>query len=406
MASERTSPDDVVVVEGVRTPFSKFGGALRDVPSVVLGAHVIQRVLHRAGLPAELVDEVYYGVTLPAEVALEGSVSGRQAMLRAGIPARALSLTLDRGCCSSMTAVQFAARSLRDGQANWVIAAGAENMGRATFLAPPGLRFGHRSGALTFKDPLFELGTDIGERPVAVDAGEVAVEWGVTREMQDRFAACSHQRYFAALQAGFYADHAEPVSFPEFNADLCHDELPRPGTTVEALAQLKTVYGSPTVTAGNAPGLDTGATALLLGRRSAAEARGLEPLASIRGMASVGSEPREIAVAPGPAIEKLLKPLNWDVARVDAIEINEAFAAVPLVAARYLAENDAEREAAILQRTNVRGGAVAIGHPTGASGARLVLQLAKQLRVRGGGSGVAAICGALGMADAIALSVP
>ncbi len=395
---------DIVLVAGVRTPFSKFGGALREVPSVTLGGHVIRQLLEQVAPAKLLVDEIYYGVTLPAEVALDGPTSGRQALLRAGLPDSTVSLTIDRGCCSSLTAVLLAARSIRAGDARWVVAAGAENMGRATFLAPPGLRFGHRGGPIVFKDPLYRLGADISNRPVAVDAGEVALEWGVTREMQDEWAAASHQKYFAAKHRGFY-NHVAAVEFPEHKATLDHDELARTSTTPATLSLLKTAYDSPTITAGNAPGLDTGAVALLITTRAAALSIGAHPMATIVGLSSIACAPREIIVAPGPAILKATTPLGWKTEALDALEINEAFAAVPLVTARYLAQGSPSHEKVLLSKTNVNGGAVAIGHPTGASGARLLLQLAHELRNRGGGRGVATICGALGQADAVALVV-
>ena len=405
MAVLPNNADDIVLVAGLRTPFSKFGGALRAVPSVVLGAHVIRRVLDRGSLPAASVDAVFYGVTIPAEVALDGPTSGRQALLRAGLPDTTQSLTLDRGCCSSMTAVHLAFKSLRDREFDWVIAAGAENMGRAAFLSPPDLRFGHKRGPIQFKDPLFELGADLGTRPVAVDAGEVALEWDVSREQQDAWAAASHQKYFNAKARGFYDTHVEPVAFPQFKAELSVDELARQDATPQKLAALKTVYGSATITAGNAPGLDTGATALLFTRRSLAEKRGLQPLATIVSIASVAGPPRDIATIPAPAIQRAMKPLGWDAFSVDAIEVNEAFAAVPIITARYLAGKDFEKEQSLLRKTNSYGGAVAIGHPTGASGARLVLQLAHRLKERGGGTGIAAICGALGQGDAVGIVV-
>jgi acetyl-CoA C-acetyltransferase len=398
--------DDVVLVAGVRTPFSKFGGALRSVPSVSLGAHAIRRLLARTALPPGDVGAVFYGVTLPAEVALDGSSSGRQALLRAGLPDTTQSLTIDRACCSSMTAVHLGFKALRDREFDWVIAAGAENMGRAAFLSPPDVRFGHKVGPITLKDPLFQLGADIGERPVAVDVGESAVEWKVSREQQDDWAAGSHQKYFQAKDAGLFDSHVEPLSIPEYRADLSIDELARRDATPQALAKLKIVYGSTTVTAGNAPGLDTGAVALLLSRRSVAENQGLQPLATIASIGSVAGPPHDIATIPAPALLRALQPLGWTPLSVDAIEINEAFAAVPLIATRYLAEKDAAKEDALLRKTNCWGGAVAIGHPTGASGARLVLQLAHRLKQRGGGTGGAAICGVLGQADAVAIAVP
>ncbi len=397
--------DDVVLAAGLRTPFAKFGGALRGVPSVELGAEALRLLLRGSGLPAGSVDEVYYGVTLPSEVALDGPTSGRQALLRAGLPEATRSLTLDRGCCSSMTAVHLGFHSLRRGDAAWVIAAGAENMGRATFLAPAGLRFGHRHGSITLRDPLDRLGADIGGRPVAVDVGEVALAWDVSRELQDEWALGSHEKYFAAKAAGFYADHVVPVELPDWRAALDHDELPRADCSREKLAALPTVYGGPTITAGNAPGLDTGAAALLVTTRAQARERGIEPLATIVSVGSAAGRPGDIAVIPGPSIQNALRPLGWSLDQLDVIEVNEAFAAVPLVTARWLAERDAGRERALLAKMNRCGGAVAIGHPTGASGARLVLQLAMQLRARGGGAGVAAICGALGQGDAVVLVV-
>lgn len=398
-------PDDVVLAVGLRTPFAKFGGALRYVPSVELGAEALRRLVARSGLAAADIDEVFYGVTLPSEVALDGPTSGRQALLRAGLPEGTRSLTLDRGCCSSMTAVHLAVHSLRRGDSAFVIAAGAENMGRATFLAPAGLRFGHRHGSITLRDPLDRLGADIGGRPVTVDVGEVALAWDVSREMQDDWAESSHRRYFEAKAAGFYDDHVVPVDLPDWKAQLDHDEMPRADCSRAKLATLPTVYDSATITAGNAPGLDTGAAALLITTRAHAAERGLEPLATLVGLGSAAGPARDIAVIPGPSIVNALRAPGWTLADLDAIEVNEAFAAVPLVTARWLAGRDTAIERDLLAKMNVRGGAVAIGHPTGASGARVLLQLALHLRSRGGGRGVAAICGALGQGDAVAVIV-
>jgi len=331
-------PDDIVLAAGLRTPFSKFGGALRGVPSVALGAEALRLLLWDSGLPAGSVDEVFYGVTLPSEVALDGPTSGRQALLRAGLSDATRSLTIDRGCCSSMTAVHLGVHSLRRGDAAWVVAAGAENMGRATFLAPAGLRFGHRHGSITLRDPLERLGADIGGRPVTQDVGEVALAWDVAREQQDEWALGSHQKYFAAKSAGFYASHVVPVDLPQWQAALDHDELPRADCSREKLAALPMVYGGPTITAGNAPGLDTGAAALLVTTRAQARERGIEPLATIASVGSAAGRPGDIAVIPGPSIRNALRPLGWDLDRLDVIEVNEAFAAVPLVTARWLAE--------------------------------------------------------------------
>lgn len=397
------SDDDVLLIGGVRTPFSRFGGALRDVPSVDLAAFAMRAALRRTGVAPDEVDEVYSGVTIPAEEALEGSIPARVAMLRAGIPEDRLSLTIDRACCSSMTAVHLAARAIRGGDSAVVLAGGADNMGRAAFLMPPSIRWGVKRGGPRLKDPMAEPGADIGGKPVAVDAGEVAAEHGITREQSDRFALRSHRAWFRAKEAGYYDD--EVVPYESELGSLDTDDGPRADTSEEKLARLRTVFGGPIVTPGNAPGQDAGACFLVLTSGRFAREHGLEPLARVRGVGSVARAPREIPVAPAPAIERALAGAGWELDGIDRIEVNEAFACVPLTSARVLARGDAAREAAIVERMNVNGGAVAIGHPPGASGARILLTLARDLRLRGGGRGAAAICGGLGQGDAAAIEV-
>jgi acetyl-CoA C-acetyltransferase len=396
-----TTDTEPLLLAGIRTPFSRFGGALRSVSSVELAATTMRSALAASGIGADDVDEVYDGVTIPAEEALDGSIPARVAMLRAGIPDDRLSLTIDRACCSSLTAIQLAARAIRAGDARVVLAGGAENMGRAAFLVPPDIRWGIKRGAVTMKDPMATPGADIGGKPVAVDAGEVAVEHGVTREESDAWALRSHERYLAALDAGYFADEITP--YQDEDVKLEADEGPRRDTSLEKLARLRTVFGGPIVTPGNAPGLDTGSCFVVVVSRAFARERGLEPLARIRAAGSVARAPREIPVAPAPALQRALARLDWSVDSLDRIEINEAFACVPLVATRVLADGDAALEARLRDRTNVNGGAVAIGHPTGASGARLALTLARELRRIGGGRGGASICGGLGQADALVL---
>ncbi|MFB8388290.1 thiolase family protein [Microbacterium sp. NPDC055910] len=397
------SPDDVMLVAGARTPFSRFGGALRDVPSVDLATFAMVKAMEAAGISPSDVDEVYNGVTIPAEEALEGSIPARVAMLRAGIPEDRLSLTIDRACCSSMTAVQLGARAIQSGQSDVVLVGGADNMGRAAFLMNPAIRWGIRRGGPTLKDPMAEPGADIGGKPVAVDAGEVAAEHGITRGESDEFALRSHQTYFEAKARGFF--DGEIVPYVSDRGSLDQDEGPRPDTTIEKLASLKTIFGGPIVTAGNAPGQDSGGCYLVLARRSWVEERGLTALATLTGTGSAARAPREIPVAPADAIRLALKSAGWNLRDVDRFEINEAFAAVPLTSARVLAEGDAATEGWILGRLNVNGGAVAMGHPPGASGARILLTLARGLAEKGGGRGVASICGGLGQGDAVALEV-
>jgi acetyl-CoA C-acetyltransferase len=398
---EVTADREPLLLSGIRTPFSRFGGALRGVPSVELAAYAMRRALEHSGVAPADVDEVYDGVTIPAEEALDGSIPARVAMIRAGIPDDRLSLTIDRACCSSLTAIQLAARAIRSGDANVVLAGGSENMGRAAFLVPPDIRWGIKRGDVTLKDPMAAPGADIGGKPVAVDAGEVAVEYGITREQSDAWALRSHESYLRALDSGFFADEITPYQDGETKLEA--DEGPRRDTSLEKLARLRPIFGSPVVTPGNAPGLDTGACFVLVVSARFARERQLEPLARIRSAGSVARAPREIPVAPAPALQRALKPLGWAADQLDRIEINEAFACVPLVTTRVLADGDEAREERLRERTNVNGGAVAIGHPTGASGARLALTLARELRRRGGGRGGASICGGLGQADALVL---
>jgi len=399
---------DVVIAAAVRTPFDRFGGALRAVPSIDLGATVIRELIDRAGIALGVVDEVFYGTCMPAETAFELNIPARQAILRAGLPETTRSMTIDRACCSSLTAVGMAVDAILAGKADVCVAAGADNMSRNALLVDPKVRWGTKVGALRTADPLFE-GNYPGFAPVSVDAGEVAVEEGITREMQDRWALRSQERYAKALADGKFriGEELMRVTVPSSRGDtvLETDQQPRPDTTIEGLGRLPTVYGSPTVTAGNAPGLNAGAAALLLMSRDKADELGAEMLATIRSTAAVAGPPRDIARIPAAAIEKALERAGLDVGQVDLFEINEAFAAVPLVASKLLAKGDEATTAAIRERLNVNGGAVAIGHPVGATGARLVITLVYELRRRGGGIGAAGICGGLAQGEAAVVEV-
>lgn len=399
--------NDIVVVAGARTPFSRFGGPLRAVPSVDLCTTVVRALVDRDATLREAVDEVYLGVTIAAEYAIDGPIPARVAMLKAGLPDTVRSLTLDRACCSSMTAVQLAERSLRLQETRVVVAGGADNYGRASFLMPASVRWGHKRGPLVLKDPNFEPGGDIGN-PVAVDAGEVALEHGIDRAAQDGWAFRSQMAYAKAKANDLFVDEIVPVDYVDDRgkgAVLNEDFGPRPDTTLEGLAKLSPVFGSPTVTPGNAPGIDTGAAALLLTTRAFAESCGVEALATVVATHSIARSSREIAVAPATATMQLLDKVGWRLTDIDVLEINEAFAAVPLTSARVMAEGRQDVEKSILARLNVNGGAIALGHPPGASGARLLLTAIMELRRRGGGRATAAICGGLGQADAVALSV-
>ena len=403
-------PREVVVVGALRTPFSKFGGLLRDLHSTELGALVIREVLKRASLPGEAVDMLYYGMCIQSEAAIEYNVNARQALLKAGLPPETVSLTLDRACCSSLTCVQMGFRDIRYGEADVVLAVGAENMSNTPFVLH-NVRWATGLEQPKIRDHLFPIGYT-GYNSLAKDAGEVALEHGIGRDEQDAWAVRSQKRWAEANESGRFKDELMSVEIRQRKGEpvvFDTDESPRPDTTLERLARLKPVYGSPTVTAGNAPGLDAGASAVLLMSREKAREHGLRPLATVLTVASVAREPRTIASAPADAIRKALGQACLGLDDLSLLEINEAFAAMPLVSSKILADHhyggDAARLADLREKLNVNGGAVAIGHPVGASGARILMTLAYELRRRGGGYGACGICGGLAQADAAILRV-
>jgi acetyl-CoA C-acetyltransferase len=418
--------NDMVVVSAVRTPFSRFGGLLRDVPSIILGARVMAEAVNRVDLKGEDIDEVYYGTCQPSETCLENDVPDRQAVLEAGFPNTTLSITLDRACCASLTAVRFAMMSLRLGRTKTCLAVGSENMSRIAHTLP-GFRWqGNKMGNIEIYDNVYMLGykgwnavsrkraeIDLdfkGWNPVAVDTGEVAVELGITREEHDEFAYQSHMKYMAAFNAGKYKVGEELMSltFNKKRGDpivFDKDEGPRPDTTLGKLAKLPPIYGNPTVTAGNAPGLDAGASALVLMTREEAERRGLEILATVLSVEAAADEPRYMARVPGPAMKKALDAAEMTVDQMDLFEINEAFAVMPLLSTIFLADGDKNKLKTMRDKLNVNGGAIAIGHPVGASGARILMALIYELRRRGGGYGACSICGGLAQGEGAVIRV-
>lgn len=404
--------DDVVIVEAVRTPFGRFDGVLRTTLSLDLGVMVLKELLKRTRLDPKEVDEVYYGTCIPAEYAIYTNVPARQITLLAGFPDDSISLTIDRACCSSMTALRLGYQAIRAGNAEIVIASGAESMGNTPLIASAAkARWGSRLGPIELEDVLFELGySRKGFAPVATDSGEVAIEYGVTREMQDQWALRSHQRWFKAYEEGKFKVGQEimAIEVPQRKGDPINfdrDEQPRKDSSMEKLSKLKTVYGSPTVTPGNAPGMNSGASAIVIMTREKAEEKGLKPLATIETLQAAASSPKYMACVPAIAIEKLLGKTGKNLDDMDLIEINEAFAAVTLVSLKILAKNDPNKWKELKEKTNVNGGAVAIGHPVGASGARVTMALMYELIRKGGGQGVAAICGGLSQGEAIMLRV-
>ena len=394
---------EVVIVSAARTPFGKFGGLLKDFTAVDLGTKAVLASLKRINLDPAAVDELYLGVAVLAGTA---SVAARQILFTSGLPPHTPSLTVDRACCSSMTCLGLGLRNIRSGEIHTAVAGGMEAMSQTPLIAR-GVRWGVRLGGVMLEEPLF-LRNPILNIPLAVGAAEVALQHGVSREEQDRWALRSHQRYFSALEAGKFADEIQPVEIPSekgLTRSLDRDESPRSDTTIEKLRALPTVYGSKTVTAGNAPGLNDGASALVLMSKERQKELGIVPLAKILAYVNIAGDPLASPYLPAHAIRKALERAGRKLSDLKRLEINEAFAATALVSTKVLSSDNEKVLEDLRSITNVNGGAVAIGHPTGASGGRIAMTLVYELRRAGGGLGAAAICGGYGQSDAIIIEV-
>jgi len=394
---------EVVVVSAARIPFGKFGGYLRECSAVDLGTRAVQAVMEKIHLAPECVEELLMGVAVLAGTA---AVAARQILFTSGLPATVPSLTLDRACCSSMTCAGMALRDIAMGEVETVIAGGMEAMSQVPLVAR-GVRWGTRLGGVMLEEPLM-MRNPIVDVPIAVGTGEVSLQHGIDREQQDQWALESHRKYFAAQAAGKFRDEITAWAKTDQNGmvtEITQDEAPRADASLEKLRQLKPVYGGKTVTAGNAPGLNDGAAALILMSRQRQQELGCERLATILSHANMAGDPLASPYMPAHSIQKALEKAGHCLQDLKRIEINEAFAAVPLVSTKVLSGGDADLLAHLRSITNVNGGAVAIGHPTGASGARLVMTLIYELRRLGGGLGAAAICGGFGQSDAVVVRV-
>lgn len=421
----KKSKDDLVCVSAVRTPFGKFGGSMRDIDIYDLGAIAMRNALERIQLAPDLIDEVWWGIGDTSNTKDPYTpVVARQSMLKAGIPAEKPSVSFDQACISGMDAAKYGARSIQSGEAEIVMAGGATSFSTIPFLLR-GIRWeGKRHTSFLVEDPIIPLGYK-DYAPVAVDSGNVAVEYGVSREEQDEFAFFSHVNYGKAWKRGFFKNEMVPLAIPVKAAKgkdsspkiLDIDEQYRADITVEGLAKLKPIFGNPTCTAGNAPGMNDGATAQIIMKREKAEKLGLNIIYTIVTMSSIALQPRIMPVSPGFAIKKCLDTARLNIADMQFIEINEAFACVPLVSCKLLSNerflsgnyNDMVKEASAkpildnddfryrkLKRIlNVNGSAIAIGHPNTSSGARLMMTAAYNLKENGGGYAACAICGGL-----------
>jgi acetyl-CoA C-acetyltransferase len=400
--------NDVVIVSAVRTPFGRFGGSLRDIDYYELGAIPMREVLGRVNCAPENVDEVFWGVGDTSACRDPYTpVAGRQSLIRAGLPHETVSISFDMACVSAMHAIKLAAMEMKAGEIKSAIAGGAASFGQSP-LVVRGLRFnGHRLADVKMEDPLVALGYK-DFNPVSVDSDDVANEYGFTREDMDEWAARSHTNYGEAWNAGKFKDEIMPMEIPQHKADpktLDIDEQYRPGTNMEGLAKLKPIYNTRAITAGNAPGLNDGATAILLMTRARAEELGMTVLATVVENVSVAINASRMPEGPGIAMKKVLKKADLTLDDMNVLEINEAFACVPLVSMMVAVDKDKAKYQALREKMNINGSAIAIGHPNTASGARVIMNLMYELRRRGGGYAMGSICGGLAQANACIIKV-
>lgn len=400
--------NDVVIVSATRTPFGRYGGALKDFDYYDLGAISIREVLSRVRISPDIVGEVFWGVgdTSPCKDPFT-PVAARQSLIKAGLPHETSSISFDMACVSAMHAVKLAAMTIALGEIDAAIAGGATSFSQEPLIVR-GLRFsGYRLGDVKMEDPLQGLGYK-DFNPVAVDADNVAAEYGIGRQEQDEWALRSHINYGNAWNAGKFKDEILPLKIPQPKGDsklLEIDEQYRPDSSLEKLSKLNTIYKTRSITAGNAPGMNDGAAAILLMKRSRAKDFELKPLATVVAQVSIALSASRIAEAPGYSIQRVLKKAQLNIDDMAVMEINEAFACVPLVSTKLIAGDDRKRLQRIRDKTNINGSAIAIGHANTASGARIIMNLMYELRRRGGGYALGAICGGLGQADATIIKV-
>ena len=389
---------ETVILSACRTPIGSFGGVFKDLSAVDLGAIVIREAIARAGVKPADVGDVVMGCVLQAGA---GMNVARQAALKAGVPVEVPGETVNRVCGSGLQAVVHAVEAIRVGYVDTMVAGGTESMSNAPYLLK-GARWGFRMGNAEAIDSMLHEGLTcaIGHCHMGMTAEEVASRYHVSREDQDRFAAESQQRAERAMKSGAFDAEIVPVEIPQKKGDplrVTADEYPRPGTTAEKLAALNPAFNkkSGTVTAGNASGINDGAAALVVTSGTKAKAMGATPLGRILGYVSTGVDPAVMGIGPIPAVRKVLERARLTIGDIDLFELNEAFASQSLAVVRELGIDPA--------RVNVNGGAIALGHPIGASGARVLTTLLHALKARKLKRGVASLCigGGMGIAMAV-----
>ena len=389
-----------MIVAGARTPIGKFGGAFKDVPAVSLGARAIRAALSRAGIGGKEVDYVIMGQVLQAGA---GQITARQAAIEAGIPAEVPALTINKVCLSGLNAIALADQLIRAGEVEVVVAGGMESMSEAPYLVPKA-RFGARMGNAEMIDSMVHDGlwSTFLKQHMGESSDDVNRELEIGREEQDAWSARSHERAQHAWESGVMAAEVVPVELEDRRGSTTtieRDEGIRPGTTVESLGKLPPAFRNDgTITAGNASQISDGAAAVVVMSEDRARRLGTEPLAEVVAHGMSADRYAWLHTVPALALARALEKAGLSASDLDLVEINEAFAAVALNATRML-ELDEER-------VNVNGGAVAVGHPIGASGARLVLTLANELKRRGLRTGAATLCGGGGQGDALIIRRP
>ena len=388
---------DVVIVAASRTAIGSFQGSLANVAAVDLGAAVIRRLLEQTGLEAAQVDEVILGHVLTAGA---GQNTARQAALKAGLPHAVPALTLNKVCGSGLKALHLAAQAIRCGDAEVVIAGGMENMSQAPYVMPAA-RTGQRMGHGKLIDTMIQDGLwdAFNDYHMGITAENLVDKYAISREEQDAFAAASQQKAVAAIEAGRFADEITPILIPSRKGEpvsFASDEQPRAGTTAESLAKLKPAFKKDgSVTAGNASSLNDGAAAVLLMSASKAQALGLPVLARIAAYANAGVDPAIMGIGPVGATQRCLSKAGWQLADLDLIEANEAFAAQALAVGKELGWD--------ATKVNVNGGAIALGHPIGASGCRVLVTLLHEMIKRDAKKGLATLC--IGGGQGVALAI-
>jgi acetyl-CoA C-acetyltransferase len=389
--------NEIVIISAIRTPIGKFQGGLRSMTAPQLGALVVKTAVERAGLSPGQIDEVIMGNVVSAGL---GQNPARQAALRGGLPPDVAAMTINKVCGSGLKAVGLAAQGILAGDSDIVIAGGMESMTNAPYLLP-GARDGYRLGHSTIVDSMIQDGLwDVYENVHMGNTGEIVADrYRVSRERQDEYALNSHRKAVAAIRAGRFRDEIVPVPVPQRKGDpvlFDTDESPRADATIEGLRALKPAFKKDgTVTAGNAPGVNDGAAALIVTSAARAAALGKTTMARVVGQAVSGIEPALVMMAPVKAVRKLVQKIGWNLGDVDLVELNEAFSVQALAVMEQLELNP--------EKVNVNGGAVALGHPIGASGARILVTLLYEMARRNAKRGIAALC--LGGGNAVALAV-